>query len=218
MALPHIRMCFLVDTYAKLFTRKCTRRHHVSLICTIPFRYCLRTKVRWSSPLSSRSESGFSSILSHMYTPNDAKVIWYSSYRTPVSVFFHTVHKPRSLNIKTHSKPVLQGWQDGMGFWQISPEQVQEQPLQSENRRSENNEVAANVYSLPSILQVIKYHHAAAGFPTKDTWVKAIKAGYYVSWPGLTAEAASKHFPEAEEIQKGLIKSNDKMFDPQNKK
>ncbi len=59
MASPHFRMCFLVDTYAKLFTRECTRRHHVSLFRTIPFRYCLRTKVRWSSPLSSRSDSGF---------------------------------------------------------------------------------------------------------------------------------------------------------------
>jgi hypothetical protein len=64
-----IRMCFLVDTYAKLFTRKCTRRHHVSLIRMIPFRYCLRTKVRWSSPLSSRSDSGFlTDSFSHVYS------------------------------------------------------------------------------------------------------------------------------------------------------
>ena len=89
-----------------------------------------------------------------------------------------------------------------MGLWRVSPEQ----PLEQRNEQPEDKEAAANVYSLPSISQVIKYHHAAAGFPTKDTWVKAIKAGYYVSWPGLTAEAASKHFPEAEETQKGHMK------------
>jgi hypothetical protein len=35
-------------------------------------------------------------------------------------------------------------------------------------------EVVANVYSLPSIPQTIWYLHAAAGFPTKDPWIKAI--------------------------------------------
>jgi hypothetical protein len=69
VTLPHFWLCFLIDTYAKLFTRKYMRRYHVSLICTIPFRYCLRTKFRWSSPLSSRSESGFSpDSFSHVYS------------------------------------------------------------------------------------------------------------------------------------------------------
>jgi hypothetical protein len=69
MASPHFWMCFLVDTYAKLFTRKCMRHHHVSLIRTISFRCCLRTNVRWSSPLSSRSDSGFSpDSFSHVYS------------------------------------------------------------------------------------------------------------------------------------------------------
>ena len=89
-----------------------------------------------------------------------------------------------------------------MGLWRVSPEH----PLERENGQPGYIEAAANVYNLPSIAQVIKYHHAAAGFPTKDTWVKAIKAGFYVSWPGLTAEAASKHFPESEETQKGHLK------------
>ncbi len=113
-----------------------------------------------------------------------------------------TVHKPCSLKIQARRKPVLQGWRDANGLWRVSPEQ----PFEQKDKQPEKKETAANVYSLPSISQVIKYHHAAAGFPTKDTWVKAIKAGYYVSWPGLTAEAASKHFPESEETQKGHMK------------
>jgi hypothetical protein len=67
-------------------------------------------------------------------------------------------------------------------------------------------EAAANVYSLPSIPQAIKYLHAVAGFPTKDTWVKAIKSGNYGSWPGLTVDAVNKHFPEAIKTQKGHMK------------
>jgi hypothetical protein len=33
--------------------------------------------------------------------------------------------------------------------------------------------------------------HAVAGFPTKDTWIKAIKNGHYVTWPGVSAEFVS---------------------------
>jgi hypothetical protein len=56
------------------------------------------------------------------------------------------------------------------------------------------------------IPQAIKYLHAAAGFPTKDTWVKAIKSGNYVSWSGLTVDVVNIYFPEAIKTQKGHIK------------
>ncbi len=64
----------------------------------------------------------------------------------------------------------------------------------------------ANVYDIPSINQTIKYLHAAAGYPVKDTWVKAINAGNYTTWPGLTATVARKHFPESDKTQKGHMK------------
>jgi hypothetical protein len=60
-------------------------------------------------------------------------------------------------------------------------------------------EIVANVYDIPSINQTIKYLHAAAGYPVEDTWVKAINAGNYITWPGSTATAAHKHFPESDE-------------------
>ena len=67
-------------------------------------------------------------------------------------------------------------------------------------------EVAANVYSLPSMPQTIRYLHAAVGFPTKDSWIKAIKNGNYATWPGITAKAVNRHFPESIETQKGHMK------------
>ena len=54
--------------------------------------------------------------------------------------------------------------------------------------------------------QSIKYMHAAAGFPVKETWLDAIDAGNYVTWPGLTTAAARKHFPDSDETQKGHMK------------
>ena len=60
-----------------------------------------------------------------------------------------------------------------------------------------------NVYDLKVLPEVIAYYHAAAGFPTKPTWVKAIRNGHYSSWIGLTAKAADKHFPQSDETWQG---------------
>ena len=56
-----------------------------------------------------------------------------------------------------------------------------------------------NVYDLKVQSEIIRYYHAASGFPTKPTWVKAIHNGHYSSWTGLTAKAAAKYFPESDE-------------------
>jgi hypothetical protein len=41
------------------------------------------------------------------------------------------------------------------------------------------NHTILNVYELPSIEQTIRYLHAAAGYPTKSTWLTAIRHGNY---------------------------------------
>jgi hypothetical protein len=66
------------------------------------------------------------------------------------------------------------------------------------------HEFAANVYSLPSISWVIRYLHAAAGFPTKDSWLKAIANGHYITWPGVTLNNVQKYFPKSIETEKDI--------------
>ena len=61
------------------------------------------------------------------------------------------------------------------------------------------------MYDLPSVEVLVKYFHAAAGFPVKDTWLKAIKNKNYVSWPGLTYENARKYCPSADDNLKGHL-------------
>eukprot|EP00804_Cyclotella_cryptica_P009373 CCRYP_018077-RA/>CCRYP_018077-RA protein AED:0.09 eAED:0.09 QI:0/0/0/1/1/1/2/0/1069 len=64
-----------------------------------------------------------------------------------------------------------------------------------------------NVYELPSIEQTIRYLHAAAGFPTKATWMAAIRRGNYDTWPLVTIANVHKHFPQSEETQQGHMHS-----------
>ncbi len=48
--------------------------------------------------------------------------------------------------------------------------------------------------------------HAAAGFPVESTWMQALKAGNYVTWPRLIPPKVQKHFPESDKVQKGHMK------------
>ena len=47
--------------------------------------------------------------------------------------------------------------------------------------------------------------HAAAVFPVRSTWLKAIKNGNFNSWPGLTYNNAAKYCPQSMETIKGRM-------------
>ena len=62
------------------------------------------------------------------------------------------------------------------------------------------------IFDLPNSRQTLQYFHAAAGFPTKETFLEAVRAGNFTTWPGLTTTLIAKHFPDSDETQKGHMK------------
>ena len=64
-------------------------------------------------------------------------------------------------------------------------------------------ESARRAYDLPSTPALIGFLHATAGYPVKSTWLAAIKAGNYATWPGLTYELAAKYCPDADHTHRG---------------
>jgi hypothetical protein len=70
---------------------------------------------------------------------------------------------------------------------------------------------AANaIFDLPNTCQSLMYYHALTGFPVKETFRDAVRAGNYTTWPGLTTTLISKHFSASEEMQKGHMKGQRK--------
>jgi hypothetical protein len=65
--------------------------------------------------------------------------------------------------------------------------------------------LANNVQRLKTKEQLCDYLHRAAGHPVKKTWLAAIKAGEYATWPGLTYELVSKHLQNTEETAMGHL-------------
>ena len=92
---------------------------------------------------------------------------------------------------------MLKGWRDESGLWRVP---IKEK-VENENtdtlilQRPLPNEAASNVYDLPSTEKMVKYLHAALGFPTKATIMKAIRSGWLIGWPGLTIEKCQRLFP-----------------------
>ena len=70
-------------------------------------------------------------------------------------------------------------------------------------QRPHPEDAIAHVFELPSTEKTIAYYHASAGFPTKETWLEAVRAGNYTTWPGLSVKAVNKYYPETDETPKG---------------
>jgi hypothetical protein len=50
------------------------------------------------------------------------------------------------------------------------------------------------IFDLPNNRQTLQYLHASAGFPVKETFLVAVRAGNYATWPGLMPEDVIKHY------------------------
>ena len=58
---------------------------------------------------------------------------------------------------------------------------------------------------MPSVKALVRFLHAAAVFPVKSTWLAAIRAGNYATWPGLKYDNAKTYHPTIAETLKGHI-------------
>lgn len=57
-------------------------------------------------------------------------------------------------------------------------------PLQS------HEEGVNTVFDLPSSRQTFLWYHAAAGFPTKETFLQVVQKGNFTTWPKLTTSTS----------------------------
>jgi len=129
------------------------------------------------------------------------------------------IYDANDVEIKTTRGAVLRGWRvPREGLWRIplvkganqqsnqntdtaalskAPQQI------LQKRPPPTRDIVSNVYELKTRPELVRYYHAAAGFPTKPSWLAAIRNGHYRTWPGLDAAIAAKYFPESHETWRG---------------
>ena len=62
---------------------------------------------------------------------------------------------------------------------------------------------AYSAYDLPSVESLIRYFHAAAGFPIIYTWLNTIKEGNYRTWTVIALNNATTYCPPEDKTIKG---------------
>ena len=85
------------------------------------------------------------------------------------------------------------------GMWIYNFHQQQAQQITESPRMN-------NLYEITKASELVKYLHAAAGFPVVATWIKAIQNNQFATWPGLTSALVYKHLPKVDETVKGHLK------------
>ena len=63
-----------------------------------------------------------------------------------------------------------------------------------------------NVYEVSKQRDIVQYLHKAAFSPVPSTWITAINAGFFATWPGLTADLVRKHLDKSPATTKGHMK------------
>ena len=112
-----------------------------------------------------------------------------------------TVYDSNDVKLNSFNQPLLQGWRNADGLWMVL--------MADDNMPSPSLDLAEtvmNVYELPSTTEVVRFLHAALGFPSKATLLTAAQHGNLVTFPGLTTKNISMFFPESDETQKGQMK------------
>ncbi len=110
---------------------------------------------------------------------------------------------------------ILQGWWDAATrLWRIplmavvrnnntNTIIVNRPPTELLSERPPLTDAIHNIHELKTQPELVRYYHAAAGFPTKPTWVKAIRNKQFASWPDLIVDTVKRHYPDSEETPKG---------------
>ena len=91
----------------------------------------------------------------------------------------------------------------GPRLWRMSllPDETSTPDITASNAQQSTLK-AFRAYVLPSVEALIQYFRASAGFPVQNTWLTAIKAGNFYSWPDLTYQNSTKYCPACKETIK----------------
>ena len=67
---------------------------------------------------------------------------------------------------------------------------------------------ANSAYTMTTLRDLVQYLHRACYSPVVQTWTKAIDAGFFTTWPGLTSAMVRKHLPKSMATAKGHLKQD----------
>jgi hypothetical protein len=113
------------------------------------------------------------------------------------------IYDDYTTKISASQPPVLDADRcDHTGLWKLQLNTQQQVP----HEKKTPAETINVIFDLPSARQTFLWYHAAAGFPVRETFIKAVRSGNYATWPKLTVNLIHKYMPDSDEAAKGHLK------------
>jgi hypothetical protein len=126
-----------------------------------------------------------------------------AGYTTVFSKKGAAIYGDHTNTITADKPPILEADRCNLiGLWKL--------PLHPEgiaaNGEPPHDEAINVIFDLPSTCQNFLWYHAVAGFPLKETFIRAVCNKNYATWPKLTVQIIHKYMPDLDETAKGHLK------------
>ena len=120
-------------------------------------------------------------------------------------VLFH----PSGCEITYNGETIIRGWRCmRSNMWRISlTDDGTNNVIPEDTGINDQVEMpsffANSIYECENTDQLLQFYHATMGFPATSTWCKAIDAGYFKGWPGLTTKRVRRFIKVTDETELG---------------
>ena len=112
-----------------------------------------------------------------------------------------TLVKNEDITIKYKAKPILEGHRAANGLWMVPvPKSAHQQTSATPSptwMQPAPQHFANSAYHQKNKKDLAIFLHATAGYPPINSFCKAIDAGYFTTWPGLTTTLIRKHLGQS---------------------
>ena len=115
------------------------------------------------------------------------------------------IYDDETMEINATCPPVLESKRcEHTGMWRLDLNPGT--PLPTSDGQAAPQEAINVIFDLPSARETFLWYHASTGFPTKATFIDAVRNGNYSTWPKLTVTLINRYFPDSDETIKGHLK------------
>jgi hypothetical protein len=115
------------------------------------------------------------------------------------------------LTITRHGHTILTGTRDPTTrMWTLPLESHMSPPSTQLSTHLEPPPQANNIQTFATKNDLATFLHGTAGYPVPSTWIEAIQAGNYATWPGLTTQLIHNHLPKSGATVKGHMQQQRK--------
>jgi hypothetical protein len=128
-----------------------------------------------------------------------------AGYTTVFTKHGAAIYDDETTKITTTSPPILESKRcEHTGMWRLDLNPTTSPP--TTEAKADSLETINVIFELPSACETFLWYHASAGFPTKVTFIDAVRNGNYSTWPKLTVTLINRYFPDSDETIKGHLK------------